>query len=234
MADNNDKASAVYVAFTTFNNALGQLAQGVPNRVDRSVFPGLSGGVQAQLLAGMRFLGLIDSDGKPQPSLSKVAVADEETRKRELRVVLEDAYADLFALDLTKTTPALLGERMGDSYSVSGDTREKAVRFFLSAADYAGVPLSPLFERNKKRSRASSPSATPKRRRRQRASTTTTTPSRTEGTSKTVTLASGGELILSANIDLFSISAEDREFVFDLIDRMDSYDGGDSSEDADE
>lgn len=230
MAENGDGQAAVYVAFTTFKNALDQLAQGVPNRVDRSVFPGLSGGVQAQLLAGMRFLGLIDGDGKPQPSLAKVAVLDEPSRKRELRAILEDTYADLFALNLKKTTPAELNEQMAQSYNVSGDTRDKAVRFFLSAAEYAGVPLSQLFE--KKRGRTASAS-TPKRRRgRPKGSSGASAPTRSTGTgaTKTVQLTSGGELTLSASIDLFALTADDRKFVFDLIDRMDSYEREESDE----
>lgn len=229
MAENGDSKSAVYVAFATFRNALDQLSQGIPNRIDRSVFPGQSGGVQAQLLAGMRFLGLIDDDGKPQPRLSKIAVPDERSRKRELRVILEDCYADLFALDLEKTTPAELGEKMGASYGVSGDTRQKAVRFFLSAAEYADIALSPLFGKKKA---GRGPTSTPRRRRAARSRT----PARdnaqppSEGTTKTVRLKSGGELTLSASIDLFSLTAEDRTFVFELIDRLDSYVGESDTE----
>lgn len=226
MADSNESAAAVYVAWTTFKNALDQLAQGIPNRIDRSVFPGLSGGVQAQLLAGMRFLGLIDADGKPQPVLKRLAVTDEAARKHELQALLEERYSQLFALDLTKTTPSELGEQMTESYNVTGATREKAVRFFLGAAEYLEISLSPLFGKTK-RGRGGA-STSPRRRRTQRlrsAAGSNGANPQGDGTSKTVTLKSGGELTLSATIDLFSLTTEDRKFVFELIDRMDSYEG---------
>jgi hypothetical protein len=43
------------------------------------------------------------------------------------------------------------------------------------------------------------------------------------GTAKSVTLKSGGVLTLSATLDLFALNAEDRKFVFELIDKLDTY-----------
>lgn len=220
MAESVENNAAVYVAFATLKNALDQLAEGVPNRIDRSVFPGLSGGVQAQLLSGMRFLGLIDGQGKPQPALTKIAVSNEAARKRELRTILEGSYQDLFALDLTKTTPAQLGEQMTRSYKATGDTREKAVRFFLSAVEYVGIPVSTLFKK-----RGSTSSASPRKRRQTRPAATivdalASSPSNTQ---KTVTLRSGGFVTVSANADFFRLSNEDRTFVFELIDKLEEY-----------
>jgi hypothetical protein len=151
-------------------------------------------------------------------------------RKRELRKVLEDRYSHLFALDLQKTTPAELGEKMQGFYQVSGDTRDKAVRFFLAAADYIEVPVSPLFEK-KKRTRTAGVTT---RRRAPRSvaplADGATHGQRTAGTSKTVALKSGGELTLSATLDLFALTSEDRKFVFDLIDKMDAYANANDSE----
>jgi len=36
---------------------------------------------------------------------------------------------------------------MEESYNVSGDTVEKAVRFFVSALNYAGIAVSPLLKK---------------------------------------------------------------------------------------
>src|SRR3989442_1209300 len=126
-----EKATAAYVAWGTVRNSLDGFSQAVPNRIDRTVFPGLSGGTQSQLLAALKFLGLITSEGKPTPALHGVAVPDEAARKKKLEAIIRDKYADLFSLDLMKTTPALLEEKMRESYNVSGSTRDKAVRFFL-------------------------------------------------------------------------------------------------------
>ena len=221
--------AAVYVPWATFNTALQQLSQGIPNQIDRSVFPGQSGAIQSQLLAALKFLGLINDDGKPLPSLHDVAVVDEAKRKASLKRIIEQRYADLFALDLLKTTPAEFSDRMSASYNVSGDTRKKAIRFFLSAATYLGIQLSPLLTRDKAvRAGANGVQPTRKRRaNRSRSSEDEKTPGTSDvqpsGTARSIKLKSGGTLTISASLDLFSLNPADRTFVFGLIDRLDEY-----------
>src|SRR5437773_432167 len=115
-----DSRSAAYGAWGTFKNAIEGLAQGVSPRVDRTAFPGLSGGAQTALLAGMRFLGLITADGTPTPDLHELAVPDELARKKKLEAILRARYAALFTMDLKRVTPAHLEETMGESYNVVG------------------------------------------------------------------------------------------------------------------
>src|SRR5437870_5468659 len=128
--DESRKAAAVYVSWITFKNAIEQLAQGVPNRVDRTAFPTLSWAVQGQLLSGLRFLGLIDENDKPTLLLQGLAMPDEATRKKKLDAIIRSRYGSLFDLDLTKATPAQVEEHLGEHYGVGGDTRGKAMRFF--------------------------------------------------------------------------------------------------------
>jgi hypothetical protein len=228
MADESTNA-AVYVGWTTFMNAINSLAEGMPSVVDRSVFPGLSGGVQSQLLAGLRFLGLISEDGTPTDDLSALAVTDEDARKSALNDILRTRYAALFALDLTKTTSAMLYDKMAEAYKVSGDTREKAVRWFLAAAQYAGVPLGRFLLTSKAAS-----GGVPRKQRRNGSRSAAAVdevedqgeeapPPARPGTGKTVQLKSGGTLTVSATVDMFGVSAEDRTFLFDLIDKLNAY-----------
>ena len=139
-------AAAAYVPWATFKNALDSLAQFTPNQIDRSTFPGMAWSVQNQLFTGLKFLGLMNEKGKPLPALHKVAVTDENVRKRELQQILRDRYAELFKLDLMKATPDQLKVEMARVFSMKGDTNEKAMRFFLAAAEYTGTQLSPLFK----------------------------------------------------------------------------------------
>lgn len=229
MAD--DSIAAVYVAWPTFKNAVENLAQGVPNQVDRSTFPGLSWGVQSQLLSGFKFLGLITADNRPTDALHALAVADEGARKDKLKAILQDKYADIFALDLTKATPNQLNEKMGSSYGVMGDTREKAIRFFLAAAQYTGVPVSRFLAKPAPGAAAATNGNRATRGRRTtrpRPSPASNpqsdqTPTAPPGTSRAVQLKSGGTLTLAATLDLFSLSADDRKFVFELIDKLEDY-----------
>ncbi len=228
MAD--DSVAAVYVGWTTFNNSIENLAHGIPNQIDRSTFPGLSGGVQSQLLSGFKFLGLMTADNKPTQALISLAVPDEKARKEALKTILQEKYAALFALDLGKTTPNQLNETMGASYGVTGDTKEKAVRFFLSAAQHVGIHLSRFLLKAQPGSPAVNGNrpARPRRTASKSKSGSANNDDATQnplqpGTSRSVELRSGGVLTISATLDLFSLSAEDRKFVFELIDDLEKY-----------
>ena len=228
MADES-KRSAAYLPWATFKNALDQLEKGMPSRIDRSVFPGIAWNVQTQLFAGMKFLGLLKDDDEPTPLLHDLAQGSEEERKAKLKKVIEACYAELIAIDLTKASRAHFEEKFGEFYSVSGDTRVKAVRFFVSAAQYVGIPLSvfiapkpgsPAKGRRavgRPRGTRKAPAATPA------APNVAPAAGKPSGTSKSVSLASGGELTLSATLDLFSLNAADRKFVFELIDKLEEY-----------
>lgn len=216
--------SAVYVSWKTFVNSLDQLAKAeIPNVIDKTVFTGMAFSVQNQLFAGMRFLGLIDEKSKPLPDLEALATTNESMRREKLKVILHSRYADLFAINLKKTTPDEIEKKMAESYGVSGATREKAVRFFLSAAEYVGTELSPLLASKKPGRTAGVRQKRAPKKQTQDPGNGSVGAATTPGTSKTVRLQSGGTLTLSATLDLFSLNAEDRKFIFDLIDRLESY-----------
>ncbi len=221
------KRTAAYVPWATFKNALDQLAKGIPSRIDRSVFSGIAWNAQTQLFIALRFFGLLKGEDEPTPLLESVVKGTEDERKEQLSKVIRDSYDDLIAIDLTKATRSHFEEKLGELYNVSGDTRVKAVRFFISAATYAAIPLSSfILPKDGKAKGARKPRrTTPKK-----AATVTSTklPAMPEsgkpaGTSKSVSLTSGGQLTLSATLDLFSLNSEDRKFVFDLIDKLEAY-----------
>src|SRR5262249_22988528 len=137
--------------------------------------------------------------------------------------------------DVERATMGQLDEALSSSYNVTGETRGKAIRFFLGAAKYAEIPLSRHLSNGtpppvKKKANgvrrsqqtaqptvASPPAPEPQ------APTTATTAPSTTGTSRTVQLASGGSLTVSATLDMFMLSQADREFVFRLIDQLAEY-----------
>jgi len=197
-----------YVPFRTFLTAIETLERGCPNQLDRSVWPSYSGAIQGQLLGAFRFLGLMDENQFPTPELREL-IARKDNRRALLRRLLETSYADMIRLDLSRASPRQLDDAMRQ-YGLNGATHRKAVSFFLQAAQYAGLPLSALL-RAKIRGRGQG--------KRRAATATKSVPA----ISKTIELKSGGVLTLTAAVDFFAISAEDRQFVFDLIDRMQAY-----------
>lgn len=226
MADNDKEMGAAYVPWATFKKAIEDLSQGLPNQIDRSVWKSQSWGTQSQLITAFKFLGLTDDKGKPSDMLTTLVDpdTDEESRKLLLKAVFEERYRDLFALDLTKATPEQLDKAMAN-YKVTGETREKAIRFFLSGLLYLGIPVSKHLQpkttnggaprrgrRPGKKAKAEAPPPTP------------TTPVAAGGTAKSITLKRGETLTLSATADFFAMDPTDRKFVFDeLIERMEKY-----------
>ena len=201
-----------YVPFKTFLTAVEAFERGLPNQLDRSIWPSYSGAIQGQLLAAFRFLGLIDDQHAPTAELRQL-VARPDARRGLLRKLLERAYPRLIALDLARTSPRQFEDAMRE-YGVAGATLRKAVSFFLQAARYTGLPLSVLLKAKTRGGGA------PHRRAAAEAATRSTPPA---SASRVVRLKSGGTLTLGASVDLFTLSPEDRAFVFDLIDRIEKY-----------
>ncbi len=212
-----DASPAPYVPFRTFLAALEAFERGLPAQVDRSLWPSYSGAIRGQLLAAFRFLGLVDEGHCPTPALREL-VSRPESRKAALRALLEEHYRELTELELGRATPRQLDEALRGSYGLGGATHKKAVSFFLQAAQYAGMPLSPLL---KAKTRTA---AFGHRRQPGAAPAEAASPAEpAQGVSRTVALRSGGSLTVTASLDLFGLSAEDRAFVFDLIDRLQKY-----------
>ena len=232
MESDTPKLTAPYVPFTTFLNALDHLkAIGVPHKIDRQVFPTFSGVNQGQVLGAFRFLGLIDTFSAPTPNLHDVV--DEAKRKTALGIILKESYPELVSLGLTKVSPSQFDTVLG-KYGVAGATHGKAKSFFVKAAQFAELPLSPLLTRSTRnvgnRRKKSSQGKGTVAEQNGGGGGGSTLP--VAGDFRTVKLRGGGELTLSYTASLFDLVGKDREFVFDLIDKIKAYetDSQESSE----
>lgn len=229
MPEESNKQSAPYLPFKTFLGALEALNHGVPPIIDRSIWRTQPGGVQGQIMGALRFFNLIDDGNKPTENLRRL-VEKKEHRAAAIRALLEWGYADLIAGDLTKMTAKMLEDGM-ERYGVSGETKKKAVTFFLQAARFADLALSPYLQAQIR--------ATPGTRRRRRKDGEDVVEgeiqngigigSKPAGESQTVELKSGGSITITVSINPFSLEQSDRAFVFDLIDKLKAYAKGDKA-----
>jgi hypothetical protein len=140
-----DKRVAVYVPFRTFLAAIEALEDGLPRTLDTSVFPSFSSGVRSQLLSALRFLGLIDDRGVVTEALTDL-VENKNDRGRILRDAIERAYPTIAELAGSNASQMQLEDAMRE-YGVGGETLEKAIRFYLQAAEYTGLLVSPLWRK---------------------------------------------------------------------------------------
>lgn len=244
MADTGKKFTPPYgIPWATFHNTVERMTpETLPNRVDRTYLPSMSGNTQTYLISSLKGFGLINDKMDVEKPLEELVAANPAERKTLVAGLLEQYYPDQVALGQTNATMGQLEESFTKSFpSLTGDSKRKAITFFLHAAEYAGVKRSPLWAMKKRGGgggggsrRPKTPqrqsSETPAARRRARNRTPDASPTRT------VNLRSGGFVTLAYSVDLFEASDEDRAFLTGLIDKMKAYEnqralpsGGNSS-----
>jgi hypothetical protein len=139
-----NKPTPIYVSYLTFVNLLDWLRElgTLPSQFDRSFwghkFSGSGGG---QLMAGLRFLGLLEGDA-PTDRLETLALASDAERKELLTQLLKDVYGAEFIASLPRTTPKLVNERLS-TLGTTDATHAKARSFFVNASKAVGLSMPP-------------------------------------------------------------------------------------------
>ncbi len=219
MTEESPRLSPPYLALRTFLGSVEALENAIPKRIDRGIWRSSSGAIQGQIMMAYRFLGLLDDQDKPTPLLHQLVDAKGKDRKKVMEGMIEKAFHQLIAHDLTKMTPKILDEEMGH-FGITGNTRRKAVTFFLQAAKYVELPLSPFLL-----SQVRNTSGTRRKRtsRVTREKSVSSQPQVEKGSSRVVHLQSGGSLTLSISADIWAMPPNDRDFVLSLIDIVQKY-----------
>jgi hypothetical protein len=134
--------TAPYLPWRTLIGLIGRMEDegGAPPRVDRSYLDKHSGATQTHLLAALRALDLIELDGTVTPELTTL-VEDGDNRPQRIGELLERRYHEVVRLGAINATQGQLEDEFA-RLGVTGDTRRKAVAFYVGAARYAGIPLS--------------------------------------------------------------------------------------------
>jgi hypothetical protein len=163
----HQEVAPAYVPWRTFTNFINGLREtGLPSQINRSVMGNLSYSAQAQLLGGMRSLRLIDDQGKPTPILAQLIEADEANQPKIVAKVLGERYGFVFDhLQLDRATPAEVEKQFKEA-GITGSTVVRAVAFFLSGAEAAGIPLSAHLKKKNGSAAASMRSSAPRKKRR--------------------------------------------------------------------
>jgi hypothetical protein len=133
-----------YTSYRTFKTFIHDLQEhGVPSRIDRSVLTRFSGVVGTQLMHALRFLGLIEDDGRPTSRLKELMKAQDAGHWPETFLeLLRQEYSPMFAIDLETATPSHFNEAFRKAFPAADAVVQKCVTFFLYAANDAGVKVS--------------------------------------------------------------------------------------------
>jgi hypothetical protein len=161
MADQETVKPLPAVAF------LGVLAQldrmrdhGIPERVDKRYLDGMADGTQFQYRQALRYLGLTTNDDRPTPLLSELVGADQADRHELLGKIMSTRYPELTGLSLEASKDDFFA--VLQDYGVTSDIqRRKMLTFFVAAADYAGLQISPHIRPTKARTGPRKPKGSP-------------------------------------------------------------------------
>jgi hypothetical protein len=136
--------TAPYTSYRTFKTFIEDLREhGVPSRIDRSVLTRFSGAVGGQLMHALRFLGLIDDEGRPRQLLGELVNAHGGAEWPDtLSQAVKQAYAPMFAIDLETATPSHFSATFRKAFPAADAVVQKCVTFFLYAAADAGLKVS--------------------------------------------------------------------------------------------
>ena len=240
-------ATPPYVSFVSLIELLDWLkAESVPAQLDKSAWgQKFSGSQGPQLMSALRYLHLLDVE-TPTSELEELVYAEENDRKQMLSGLLKRSYPTVFVIGLARATTNML-EKAFEELGVSGDTQRKAIAFFINACKFTEEPLSSAIRKKARNRRPGSGSRirkkTPKRTTIQESASSTNhvggepslpTGQRLGQSLRTLPLNSGGSLTLTLDVNMFDLSKDDREFVMDLVDRVQEYKTVISTEKVDE
>jgi len=142
--DKTRKRLPPYISYRSFLNFLETLQQqGVPARVDRSYWGSkYSGSVGVQLVAALRFLGLIDTIAAPTDRLRKLTILKGASRADHLKQITLESFSFLASVNIQSATYGQLEEAFHAAYSLAPNVKRKCIKFYIDIAKDSGIPLS--------------------------------------------------------------------------------------------
>lgn len=157
-----ENRAPTYVSYSTFTTMIDWLKgmDKLPSRIDRSLWASkFSGSNGAQLVGGMRFLGLLNGD-TPEPRLRELVRAGKDERKTLLEAMLREAYGDDIVDGLATMTPSLLDDKLA-ALGTTTATHRKAVSFFVNAVKATDVAIPGIIAKRARNRRAGAGRKTP-------------------------------------------------------------------------
>ncbi len=154
MADTKDSdlRTPAYSPYQTFSNFLLDHRKGVPARLDANAFPHMGGGMKRRLVATLRYLDLSDDQANSLPALDHLVRLEGAEREKALRDLILKKYSWVLSpengYDFGKNATLSQVKERFEAQGATGETRRKAIAFFLNACSDAKIPTSPFIKQS--------------------------------------------------------------------------------------
>jgi hypothetical protein len=144
MADEEPPKPLPSIAWPTLIDRIGRIGEeGIPDKIDKVYLADMADTTQFQYRQAFRALGLTADDDRPTSLLADLVDASPGDRPELFGMIMSDQYPDLTGLPLDASKDDFF-RVLRDQYDVKSDVqRRKMLTFFVHAADYAGLPISP-------------------------------------------------------------------------------------------
>ena len=143
--ENSQAPVPPYVSFRTLFNFFAWLREvGIPAQIDRSFWGSRMSGITGGQVAGaLKFLDLLTENLTPTKKLTAIVGATEEHSKTHFREYMGQAYSTLLA-DLSENASYKQFRDAFEKMNATGSTLRKSETFFLHAAKWCELPISPF------------------------------------------------------------------------------------------
>lgn len=195
------RAIPVYISWTSWIRFLDQFGGHSPLSLTTELITGMSVSAASQVMQAVRFLSLVDSDGRPSPEL-RLLIETPENRPVVMQQIVRVAYAEAFSadgsLDMSRFETVIAG------LNLSPATAQKAINYLSRAASFSNITVrnqgnsSPVMEAED-------------------------TNSPVGGHRFRVTLRTGGHVEVEAKFNLFRITPDERKLIFGIVDLARNY-----------
>lgn len=150
-----------FKTMVSFTNDIKELGH-IPLRIDRTQMAKLSGAAAKELLATLRFLGMVQGEkAEPTELFAAFVNGSDDERRTLLLKAMHSSYSFLFntpGFHLERATGGQVAELFREhGNGISGSTLQRAISFFLTAAKEAGVKVSPSIKPPKSAATGSRP-----------------------------------------------------------------------------
>jgi len=135
-----------YLSYRVWQRLINDLsAENTPSHFDSSYFDELkmTKSCRSMLKGTLRFLDLMDTDGKPTPRLHELVKSDGEARREALAEMVRNAYGPLFTEVVVERVTQAEMKKYFARQGASGDIGRKCLSFFCAISADANIPLSP-------------------------------------------------------------------------------------------